>query len=314
MTTRSDELSSTLVDETTTEAPKGLKKVAVLDVEAAFRRPPKQRGRLMFWLAVGWIGLVLFGSLFANLLPLQRFDVIINNLDPRVAPAFRAEFLGTDSIGRSVLSRLVFGARESMIVGAFSVAIAMTAGLVIGISAGFFRGKVDEVIGVGLDAVLSIPALVLLLAISAVGKRDITTLVIGLGIVGTPSFARLARASTLSLVDRDYVTAARVMGATNLRLMVRELLPNVVLRVSSFAFLFLAFVIVAEGSLSFLGLGIPPPQPSWGGMINDGRPYLETQPYLVFIPAACLFFTVAAFTVIGDRTRRHFDTRSSALR
>jgi peptide/nickel transport system permease protein len=247
-------------------------------------------------------------------LPLRRFDVIINNLPPRTAPGLRGEFLGTDATGRSVLSRAVFGARESMIVAVASVAIAMTAGLVIGIAAGFFRGKLDGVLGVVLDAILSIPALVLLMAIAAVGKRDLTSLAIGLGIVGVPTFARLGRATTLSLVDRDYVTAARVLGAGNVRLMVRELLPDVVLRVSSYAFLFMAFVIVAEGSLSFLGLGIPPPEPSWGGMINDGRAYLETQPHLVFIPAACLFFTVAGLTVVGDRARRHFDTRQSALR
>jgi peptide/nickel transport system permease protein len=115
-------------------------------------------------------------------------------------------------------------------------------------------------------------------------------------------------------VDRDYVVAARIMGATSLRIMVRELLPGVLVRVASFAFLYMAIVIVAEGSLSFLGLGIPPPQPSWGGMINDGRPYLESKPYMVFIPAACMFLTVTAFTVLGDRLQRHFDIRQSAMK
>jgi peptide/nickel transport system permease protein len=266
------------------------------------------------WIAVGWIGLVAFVAIFANLLPVKPYQAIVNGLRVRSAPGLRADFLGTDVVGRSVLSRVVYGARQSMLVAILSVGIAMAAGLVIGIAAGFFRGKLDEGIGVVLDAVLAIPALVLLLAFAAVGKRDLTTLIAGLAIVGTPSFARLARAATLSLTERDYVTAARVMGASDLRIMVRELLPEVVLRLSSFAFLFMAYVMVAEGTLSFLGLGIPPPSPSWGGMINDARPYLQTQSYLVWIPAACLFFTVVAFTVVGDHARRHFDTRGSALR
>jgi peptide/nickel transport system permease protein len=138
-------------------------------------------------------------------------------------------------------------------------------------------------------------------------------LIIGLSLLGIPAFARLSRASTLALAEREFVVAARAMGARHRRIMVRELLPNVALPLSSFAFLYMAIVIVAEGSLSFLGLGIPPPQPSWGGMVNDGRPFLYTNPYLVFIPAACLLFTVAAFSVLGDRARRRFDVRESAL-
>lgn len=314
MTTSSGQDSTVVHDGTGPAQSRASAALAALDLETAFRRAPKQRGRVTFWLAIAWVALLLFGAIFANVLPIKHYDIIIFNLSARTAPGFRPEFLGTDVIGRSVLSRVIYGGRESMIVGALSLAIAMGAGLVIGVTAGFFRGKVDEAVGVVVDAVLSVPALVLLLALAAVGKRDITTLVVGLGIVGIPSFARLARAATLSTVDRNYVTAARVMGATNLRIMLRELLPTVVVRVSSFAFLFIAYVIVAEGSLSFLGLGVPPPAPSWGGMINDGAPYLETQPYLVFVPAACLFFTVAAFTALGDRARRRFDSRSSAVR
>jgi peptide/nickel transport system permease protein len=285
-----------------------------LDLDALSRRRPKERGRFSYYLALFWIGLVVLAAVFADLLPIRRFDVLISDLAPRTAPGFRAELLGTDATGRSMLSRAIYGARESLTVALFALVIAMTIGLVLGILAGFFRGKVDGLIGVVLDAVLSIPALVLLLAVAAVGKRDLNTLVIGLGIVGIPTFARLGRATTLSLVDRDYVTAARVLGASNMRLMRRELLPEVVLRVSSFSFLFMAYVIVAEGSLSFLGLGVPPPQPSWGGMINDARPFLQTDPYLAFLPAACLLFTVAALTVVADRARRHFDASPSALR
>jgi peptide/nickel transport system permease protein len=273
----------------------------------------RRAGRVTYYLAIFWIVLVVLLAVFAGILPLHNYGAIVDSLQPRAAPHLGAEFLGTDATDRSVLSRLIFGARSSMIVAVSSVLIAMVAGLVIGVIAGFFRRWADAVISIVVDAVLAVPALVLLLAFASVGSRSLTTIIIGLGLVGTPTFARLARATTLSLAERDFVTAARVLGAGRLRVMVRELLPTVILRTSSFAFIFMATVVVAEGSLSFLGLGVPPPSPSWGGMINDGRPFLAEQPYLVFIPAICIFLTVASFTVVGDHVRRHFDTRESVL-
>src|SRR5262249_6747332 len=151
------------------------------------------------------------------------------------------------------------------------------------------------------------PPLVLLLTIAAFADRTVWTVIAGLSVVGVPTFARLARAQTLTLSRREYVLAARAMGATRLRGAVRELLPGVGLALAPYAFMFFAIVIVAEGSLSFLGLGVPPPSPSWGGMVNDGRVYLATSPHLVFLPAACLTLTVLSFTTIGDRVRRRFD-------
>ena len=284
-----------------------------LDVEAAFRRPPKVRGRVLFWVAIAWVSLMILLAIFANLLPLHRYDLLVTSLSPSTAPGWRAEFLGTDSTGRSVLSRIIFGARESMLVSVLAASLTFVVGLAIGVVAGFFRGKVDAVISVVLDAVLAIPSLILLIAIASVGRSGTATLVVSLGIVGIPSVARLARAATLALADRDYIVAARVMGATNVRIIVRELLPEIVLRVSSFVFLLMALFLVAEGSLSYLGLGVPPPTPSWGGMIADGQSYLSTQPYLILVPTAFLFLTVYSFTVIGDRARRHFDSRESGL-
>jgi peptide/nickel transport system permease protein len=283
-------------------------------IDDLLRRPSKQRSRVAFWPASAWIVLVGLAAMFADLLPLQPYDVIIDDLPPRSAPRLSfSEPLGTDALGRSTISRVIFGARQSLIVGVVSTGISMTAGMSIGMAAAYFRGKVDAFIRVLLDAMLSVPALVLLLAVAAIGKRDITTVVIGLSIVLIPTFARLARANTLALVVREYVAAARVMGAGHLRILLRELLPNVLLPISSYSFLVIAVAIVAEGSLSFLGLGIPPPTPSWGGMVDAARPYLQSDPFLVFAPAACLVLTVLSFTVVGDRARRHFDTRQSAL-
>lgn len=273
--------------------------------------PLVRHRQIALWLSLGWIGIVVFFVVFAGLLPIPRYDAIIEGLKPRAAPHLGfPELLGTDTLGRSVASRLIYGARQSLTIGVASTALAMLAGLTIGSLAGYFRGPIDAAVSVLLDAILSIPGLLLLLAIAAVGQRNIPTIVVGLAILGVPTFARLARATTLSLVDREHVMAAKAMGARHHRIILRELLPDVVLRILSYAFFFLAAIIVVEASLSFLRLGIPPPQPSWGAMINDGRPDLQTHPYLVFIPAACIVFTVAAFTVIGDWLRRRFDAVS----
>jgi peptide/nickel transport system permease protein len=285
------------------------------DLATAAARARKGPRQIALWLSIGWMGVVVFCVIFAGLLPLPRYDTIVNGLEPRTAPFLNfPEVLGTDTLGRSVTSRLIYGARQSLTIGVASTALAMLGGLAIGSLAGYFRGALDAVVSVVLDAVLSIPGLLLLLAIAAVGQRNITMIVVALAILGVPTFARLSRATTLSLVDREHVVAARAMGARHHRIIVRELLPENLLRILSYAFFFMAAVIVAEASLSFLRLGIPPPRPSWGGMINDARPHLQDQPYLVFVPAACIVFTVAAFTVIGDWLRRRFDAVSLVAR
>jgi peptide/nickel transport system permease protein len=267
--------------------------------------------RIGLWGAISWVGLVVFVALFADLLPLHPYDQF-TDLSSRTPPGWRApEFLGTDSLGRSVLSRLMYGARQSLQVALISVAFATAAGSLLGLTAGYLRGKVGEVIGVVLDALLAIPALVLLLAIAAIGSRNVTTTIIGLSILLTAPFARLVRASTIALADREFVMAARAMGATRRRIMFREILPNVVPGVVSVVFLYAASIIVAEGTLSFLGLGIPPPNPSWGGMVNDGRRFINESPALVFIPSAVLLLTVLSLRRVGEQIRVHLGGGSS---
>lgn len=286
----------------------------LLRPEAAANRPRIVRGRVAFTIAVVWLVAVLVTAVLANLLPLARYDVIVPHPGPASPPRWSwSEPLGTDFLGRSVLSRLVFGARQSAVVAAGSLAIAMSVGTVVGVAAGYLRGAFDAAVGVLVDTMLAIPTIITLLAISAIGKRDMTTLVVALGIIGVPTFIRLARANTLPLADRGFVVAARAMGASRWRIIFRELLPNVLAPVWAFALLFAAFVIVAQATLSFLGLGVPPPTPSWGGMVHDSVQYLQQKPYLVFVPAGCIALTVASLTIIGDRLRGRFDIVESKL-
>lgn len=275
------------------------------------RRQPRRDALL--WCSAGWLVLIVLVAVFVDVLPLHRHDTVVTDLAPRTAPRLSFdEPLGTDGIGRSMLSRLAFGARQSLLAATLSTAIALFVGLTLGTLAGYFRKLVDELVSGAMEVLLALPGIVLLLAIASVGRRDMTTLVAGLAVIGVPSFTRLARANALSLADREFVSAAVAMGATHRRVLVREIVPMVVLRLSTFAVLFLAVVIVLEASLSFLGLGVPPPRPSWGAMVNEGRSQLAGHPQLVFIPAACIVFTVAAFQVVGDRLRRQFESPRGA--
>lgn len=296
--------------------PAAPRRIAAVDPIGALMQPPtsrRSRGRLGFWLAAAWIGVVALAAVFADVLPLHDPNTF-TDLGPRVSPGLGRmdELLGTDVIGRSVTARLVYGARQSLTIGVVAVSVAVVVGSTLGLVSGYFRGKLDEVINVVLDSVLAFPPLVLLLAVASIGQRSVTTLIAGLAVLGVAPFARLVRANTLSLADREFVLAARSMGASNLRIMFREILPNVIPSVVSIVVLFMATIIVAEGSLSFLGLGVPPPDPSWGSMVNEGRQYLRDSPLLVFIPSAALLFTVMSLRRLGEQVQtRVARTRSN---
>lgn len=268
--------------------------------------------RVTFWCAVLWMVVVIGAAIAADILPLASYEARIGV--PRTAPALAwPEVLGTDQLGRSVLSRMVFGARVSLAVGLVAVVLAAAVGGLLGVIAGYARGWPDKVISLFLDSMLAFPPLVLLLAITAIQSQSFLTLTLALSLLSVPGFARLVRASTLSLAKREFVDAARLQGATQTRILIKEVLPNVAMPVLSYAVLVLAGLIVAEGSLSFLGLGIPAPRPSWGGMIASGRPLLSTSPWLTFVPALALFFTVLSINIIGDHARRLTDKKAAAL-
>src|SRR5690606_28522786 len=180
-------------------------------------------------------------------------------------------------------------------------------GSFFGMIAGYFGKRVDAVISLLADAMLAFPPLILLLALASILTPSVRTILFGLGLLAIPSFIRLARANTLSWSSREFVRAAKNMGAGSGRILFREIMPIVLAPLASYMPIVIAALIVAEGSLSFLGLGIPPPQPSWGGMINDGKDAIATSPHLVFIPALVIFFTVFALNQVGDHLRTKYD-------
>jgi peptide/nickel transport system permease protein len=200
-----------------------------------------------------------------------------------------------------------------LIVGVCAPVIGITVGGALGILAGYFRGRFETLVVGSMDVLLAFPPLVFALAVTAYLGQSILNLTCILGVLGIPAFMRVARAATLSLARREFVIAAQALGATHVRILLRELLPNVILPLFAFFLLGVAVTIVVEGALSFLGLGVPPPTASWGGMIGEGRESLEIAPRLAFLPAFAMFLTVLSFNLVGDTLRTLTDPRQGAL-
>jgi peptide/nickel transport system permease protein len=238
------------------------------------------------------------------------YDPLVQNLGNTLAPPGRAHLLGTDNVGRDVLSRVIWGTRVSLVAGLVSVVLAVVAGSVLGVVAGYCGGRIDGLVMRVMDAVLSFPPLVLALALGAVLGAGLGGVLLALGVVYTPTFARLMRGQVLTITARDYVGAAHALGASGWRVALRHVVPNAINPIIVQASLSVAFAILAEASLSFLGLGIQPPQASWGSMINAGRGYLQQAPWIVFGPGAALFVTVVGLNFVGDAVRDALDPRT----
>lgn len=288
--------------------------VVVLERQPAVfdrRSSPWRRLGASFFLAAGWLALVTLAALAGPLLHLPDPNFV--DLTSRSASFSAAHLLGTDNLGRDTLSRLVVGSRVTLTVGFLSTLAAMLVGGLFGLLAGYYRGRLEAVVVAVMDALLAFPALVLALAVTAFLGHDLKVIVGVIGFLGIPAFARVTRATTLTLSQREFVLAARALGAGDARILGLEIVPNVLAPVLTFGLLAVAVAMLAEGVLAFLGLSLPPPAASWGAMIAEGRATLDTDPQLSLIPSVVFFFTIFALNLAADRLRRIVDVRESRI-
>jgi peptide/nickel transport system permease protein len=264
-----------------------------------------------FWLAVAWIVLVVGAALLAGVLPLPSYKATLTG-PPQAGPSPH-HLLGTDGLGRDVLSRVIFASRVSLGVGLGAVALGLVFGATLGLVAGFYRGVSGTVIMALGDIALAFPALVFAMAVVAFAGPNVRNVLLVLGVLGVPAWIRLVRGATLSYGSREFVLAARALGARDRTILGREIVPNVALPVASYAFIAMGVVIVAEGALAFLGLSVQAPTPTWGGMINEARNNMDTAPHVVLAPSLAMFLTVLAFNLVGDRLRERADIREGGL-
>lgn len=262
-------------------------------------------------LAALWVALVVLCALTAPWLPIKGPEEL--DLLNMLAEPGGEHWLGTDSLGRDLLSRIIYGAQISLLVGLGSVGLGLVIGGSLGIVAGYYRGAADTAVMGLMNVMLSFPALVLAVAIIGYLGASLLNVIAAIGLVFVPAFARIARANTLVFRQREFVLVARTLGASDQRILAREILPNLVGPLLSYSLVMFAVAILAEASLGFLGLSVPPPAPSWGGMISSERTNLETAVHTIAVPGLIMFATVVALNVLGDRAQKTFDVRESAL-
>jgi peptide/nickel transport system permease protein len=252
--------------------------------------------------------LMLVTATFANWIAPYSYDETIRRA--RMKPASTQFWMGTDNLGRDVFSRVVYGARVSVTVGFGAVLLAIALAVAVGITSGYFRGKYDIAVQRVVDAWQSFPALVVILSIMAALGPGLLNVIFALGVIGAAGFSRVIRGATLSVVQNQYVEAARAIGAGHLRIMIRYILPNVTATIIILATIGLGNAILAESALSFLGFGVPPPYPSWGAMLSgSGRSFFYTAPWMAIWPGAAISCAVFGFNMLGDALRDVLDPR-----
>ncbi|WP_419660176.1 peptide ABC transporter, permease protein [Desulfosarcina variabilis str. Montpellier] len=293
------------------------------------QRPLSEALGVSFWLALLWLAVVFALALTAGCWALPPYDRMhwdhpaappgtVSLLpdqggDESAGPVQFVHILGTDTMGRDILTRLIFGARVSLAVGLLTPLIGLIVGGTLGMLAGFYRGALETVVGVMVDAILAFPGIVLLLAITFYLGQGLINIIIALAVLTIPVFIRVARASTLKFSQQAFVHSARMLGQGDMSILLREILPNIILPLVVYGLLVVAYMIVAEGALSFIGLGVPAPTPSWGGMIAEGKEVLSLAPHVSLLPSLVMFVTVLSFNLIGDRLRAIIDFRQGQL-
>ena len=263
-------------------------------------------------LAAGGMVFVAIFIVFALFAPwIAPKDPALLDLSSRLQAPSAAHWFGTDELGRDILSRVIYGARISMLVGSGVVAGSLLLGLIFGSIAGYYGGYADKFFNVIImNAFLSFPGILLAIAFVAFLGPSIFNLILALCIGGWVGYARLVRAQVLAVKEKEFVEAARALGASDWRIVTRHILPNIIQPVIVQAAIGMAGAILAEATMSFLGLGVPPPTASWGSMLNDGRAHLFDAPHLVLFPAGAVMLAVLSFNFIGDALRDYMDPRS----
>lgn len=268
---------------------------------------------------VGVVALVgLFGFVDAEFFGGGLIEAVYYSpTDPRFAPLqppSSEHLFGTDTLGRDVLARVIYGAKVAMQVSVTAVVVAAVVGSLLGVFAGYTGGYAETVVMRFVDVMLGFPALVLAIGVVAALGFSLENVIIALGIVYVPQFARIGRSAALSVVQEEYVDAAKALGYSRRHVLLREVLPNCLSPLLVQASLLMAFAIIAEASLSFLGLGVQPPTPSWGGMVSTGSGYLTTAPWISVFPGAAIFVTVLGFNLVGDGLRDALDPHEQGER
>lgn len=290
----------------------------ILDALPVARQPAKGRSlAVRLWrnplARVGMMisAVVVLAAIFGP--ALAPYDPVAISLSDRFQPPSREHLMGADHLGRDIFTRVLYGARISIQVGIVSVALGTLVGLILGALAGYVGGRFDTMTMALMDAIYAFPAILLALVLVAVFKPGLVTVMTAIAIVRIPIFARTVRGSVLAEREKEYVDASRSVGQRGHRLITKHILPNITAPLIVVTTTYFATAIVVEASLSFLGLGVPPPAASWGTMLNDGRKYMESAPHLVIFPGLAISLAVLGFNLLGDGLRDVLDPRLKNL-
>jgi len=280
----------------------------ITEIKGAFKENFKQLKRnKLAMIGLTIIILLMITAIFAPII--SPHDPIKQNLEKRLMPPCREYPFGTDILGRCILSRIIYGTRISLQIGLIVVGITSTIGVTLGLIAGFYGGIVDEIVMRIVDIMLAFPGIILALAIAGLLGPSLFNVMFALTFIYWTPYARVVRGSTLSIKEKEFIEAAKVQGASDLHIMLRHILPNVIAPIIVMATLGIGRVILAAAALGFLGLGAQPPTPEWGTMLNEGRGYMRVAPHLTIFPGLAIMVTVLAFNFLGDGLRDALDVR-----
>lgn len=253
------------------------------------------------------LAVIVLAAIFAPIL--TKYDYYSQNLSESFLKPSKAHIMGTDKFGRDIFTRILYGARVSLKIGFISMAIATVAGIVIGLICGFYGGALDNILMRIMDIMLSIPGLVLAIAIAASLGGGMKSLIIAVSVSSIPGYARIVRGQVMSVKGKEFVEASRVLGASNTSLMFKEILPNCLASVIVQMTLGVGYAILSAASLSFIGMGIEPPMPEWGQMLSEGREFIRDYPHITMFPGISIALTILALNIVGDGLRDALDPK-----